>query len=99
MLVEDGELDGDAGQFVEMKRRGARSIFAVFEIEVAEGVAVDAIDGQQNHDGEVRQEDGGVESVPVVEVLEGRVGVLHGLEVVAEAVVGRKGKQGGEAQR
>jgi hypothetical protein len=94
LLVEDGELDGDAWQLIEKAGRCAGCILAVLEVEVAEGVAVDTVDGEQNHDGEVGQQDSGVEGVPVIEVLEGGIGVLHGLDVMAKAVVGREGEQG-----
>lgn len=97
LLIEYGELDGDPRQFVEEAGWCAGGILAVLEVEVAECVAMDAIDGEQDHYGEIGQEDGGVEGVPVIEVLEGLVGILHGLEVVAESVVGHEAEQGGQA--
>jgi len=92
LLIENRELNGDGWQLVETTGRRGVGVLAVFEIEVAERVAMDAINGQQDHDGEVGKQDGGVKGVPVVKVLEGSVGVLHGLEVMDQAIVGREGE-------
>jgi hypothetical protein len=49
---------------------------------------VNAIDRQKNHDREIRQQQRRVKEIPVVESLEGLIGVLHRLQVVAQAVLG-----------
>jgi hypothetical protein len=50
---------------------------------------MDAVEGEDNHNDEVGDEEGGVEGVPAVEMLEGVVGVV-GLEVMAEALRGQQ---------
>jgi hypothetical protein len=59
-------------------------------------VAMDAVDGQHDHDGEVGDEQRRVKRVPVVEALEGLVGGLHCFEVVEETVLGGEGEKRGE---
>ncbi len=71
-------------------------VFAVFEVEVAERVAMDAVDGEQDHDGEVGDEQRRVKRVPVIEALEGLVCGLHCFEVVDETVLGGEGEKRGE---
>jgi hypothetical protein len=66
-------------------------------IEVDERVAMDAVDGEDDHDGEIRDEERGVEGVPGVETFEGLVGVL-GLEKVTEAVGSVEGQVQGDRQ-
>jgi hypothetical protein len=60
---------------------------------------VNAIDGQYDHHREVRQQQGLVKEVPVIEALEGLVGFLQGLQVVPDAVLWCKGKERGRVQR
>jgi hypothetical protein len=48
---------------------------------------VDAVEGEDYHDEEVRDEEGDVEGVPAISVAEGVVGVV-GLPVAGEAVLG-----------
>ena len=91
LLVEDGELDGDEGKFA-LGEAGyglvpAGGVLLVAEVEPDELVAVEAEEGQDDHDEEVGDEEGVVEGGELVEVLEGAVGVV-GLQVVAEAVGG-----------
>ena len=95
LLVEDGQLDGDRGQLVEVPGRVGVVVLPVLEVLVAHRVAVDAVEGEENHHREVGQQHAGVEEVPVVEALEGLVGVLH-FEVMAEAALRREGKEGGK---
>ena len=59
---------------------------------------MDAVKRQPDHDREVGQQQGGVEQIPVVEPLEGLVRILH-FEVVAEAVLGRKGERRSHSRR
>jgi hypothetical protein len=58
---------------------------------------MDAVDGEDDHDGEIRDEQRGVEGVPGVEALEGLVGVL-GLEKVTKAVGGVERQVQGDRQ-
>ncbi len=92
LLIEDGQLDRDGGQFVEVAGRVGVVVLAVLEVLVRHGVAMDAVEGEQDHHREVGQQHGGVKDVPVVEPLEGLVGVLH-FEVVAESALRRKGQK------
>ena len=87
LLVEDGELDGDAGQLLEMRRRLVRGILAVAVVEPDQRVAVEAVEGEDDHHGEIGGQQRRVEreKLPVVEVLEGVVAVV-GAQVVAEVV-------------
>jgi len=61
----------------------------VLEIEVAERIAVNAIHRQHEHHGEVGNEQGQIEVVPMVKTAEGLVGILH-FEVMAEAGLRRE---------
>ena len=99
LLVEDGQLHGDPRQLVEVPGR----------------VGTDSSCGICNRDtpwcsGECRRwpERSSPRSraaaaprrrVPVVEALEGLVGVLHRLQVVAQAVLGRKSQMRGDPHR
>jgi hypothetical protein len=58
---------------------------------------MDAVDGEDDHYGEVGDEQGSVEGVPGVEALEGLIGVL-GFEKVAKAVGGVKSQVRGDWQ-
>jgi hypothetical protein len=93
LLIVHGELDGDAGQLREVLGRIGIVVFAVLEIEVDERVAVQAVDGEQDHDGEVRDEERGVKGVPAIEVVEGGVCPLVApvMEGLGEAVLWREG--------
>jgi hypothetical protein len=57
----------------------------VAEVEPDELIAVDAVEGEDDHHDEVRDEQRDVEGVPTVGVAEGVVGEV-GLPVVAQAV-------------
>jgi hypothetical protein len=95
LLVKDGELDGDARELFEAGSGLVGGVFAVAVIEPDEGVTMEAISGQDDHDEEVGGKEGGIEGeeLPVVEVLEGVVGVM-GAEVVAEVVFNEEEGQG-----
>ncbi len=60
LFVEDGKLDGDAGQLFKVPGRVRVIVFAVLEVEVTHGVAVDAVDRKDDHHREVRQQYRGV---------------------------------------
>jgi hypothetical protein len=62
----------------------------VAEVEPDELIAVDAVEGEDDHHDEVRDEQRDVEGVPAVGVAEGVVGEV-GLPVVAEPV--RRGEE------
>ena len=96
LLVEDGQLDGDAGQLVEMPRRIGIVVLAVLEVVVAHGVAVNAIERQHDHDREVGQQHRRIEPVPVMRHL-GEGVVQHRLQIVAQAVLRSKGQIRGPA--
>ena len=91
LLVEDGELDGYEREFALGKAGGgvvpAGGVVFVAEVEPDELVAMEAEEGQDDHNEEVGDEEGVVEGGELVEVLEGAVGVV-GLQVVAEAMGG-----------
>jgi hypothetical protein len=54
---------------------------------------VDAVEGEDEHDGEVGDEEPEVEGCELVEVLEGAVGVVS-FEVVGEALGGERQGEG-----
>jgi hypothetical protein len=58
---------------------------------------MDAVDGEDNHDGEVGDEQRGVEGIPGIEAFKGLIGVL-GFEEVAEAVGRVEGQMQGDRQ-
>ena len=70
LLVEDGELDGDEGELAlrEVRGRsvGVGSLPLVAEVEPDELIAVDAVEGEDHHDDEVRHQQADVEGVPAV---------------------------------
>jgi hypothetical protein len=74
-------------------------VLAVLEVKVAQGITVNAIDGQHDHDGEIGKQKHCVKGVPVVKALEGPVGRTHGLEVMNETVLGRQGQIRGQVCR
>ena len=90
LLVIDGELDGDEGELVFGEARGrlvrVRGLALVAVVEPDELVAMDAVEGEDDHHDEVRDEQADVEGVPAVVAAEGAVGVV-GLPIVAEAVL------------
>ena len=95
LLVEDGELDGDAGELVEAAGGLVGGVLPVMVILPDQLVAVQSIDGEHDHDGEVGSEEEGIEGeeLPVVEVLEGVIAVM-GAEVVAEVVFDKEESEG-----
>ena len=86
LLVEDGELHGDAGKFGEVRLGLARSVLAVLVVAVDQLIAMNAIEGENDHHDEVGNQECGVKRVPVIQVLEGAIGVM-GLEVMLQAVL------------
>jgi hypothetical protein len=64
LLVVHGQLDGDARQFFEVGGRVGLVILAVLVVEVDERIAMDAVDGEDDHDGEIGDQERGVEGVP-----------------------------------
>ena len=87
LLIEHGQLDGDAGKLVEVADGIRVVVLFVFEVLVAHRIAVNAIDGQDDHDEEVGDEQREVKPVPLVKAVEGLVRVLLGADEMAEAVV------------
>ncbi len=72
-LVVDRKLDGDARPLSDFRRR-PRDIFSMLEIIVNERVAMDAVGRENHHHQEIRQHDGHIESVRLIEAGEGAVG-------------------------
>jgi len=89
LLVVDRQLDRDPGQFRELGGRLGVIVLAMLEVEIDELVAMDAVNGQDDHHCEIREQEGSVKGVPFIEALEGLVGVLR-FEEVAESVLGCK---------
>ena len=89
LLVEDGELDGDEGELAFGKARGRLAPLGGFllvpHVEPDELVAMDSVEGEDDHDDEVGNQHRRVEGVPMVEAFEGLVEVV-GAEVVTEAL-------------
>ena len=77
LLVEDRKLDGNAGELGEAAGGLAGGILLVPVVEPDELVAMDAVKGEHDHDQEVGDEQEAVEPVPLVEVLEGTIGVVR----------------------
>ena len=96
LLVEDGQLHRHHGQLVELPGRAGIVILLVFEVPVAQRVAVHAVKGQHDHHREVGKQHRGVEKIPVVEAGEGLIGLL--LEVVAQRVRGEEVNDSGRPQ-
>jgi hypothetical protein len=69
------------GRFV-----GLGLVALVAEIEPDELVAMDAVEGEDDHHDEVRDQQGDVKGVPAIDVAEGMVGVMR-LPIVAEPVL------------
>ena len=90
LLVVNGQLDRDPGQFVELSRGTGVVVLLVLVVEVHHRIAVDAVDSQDDHNREIRDEKGGVEDIPDVASFEYLIGVLLGSEKVAQAALGRK---------
>src|SRR5580658_559483 len=65
-----------------MSGRIAFIVLAVLEVEVTHRITVDAIDGQNNHDCEVGQQQRSVKEIPVVKALKSPVGFLESLKVM-----------------
>jgi len=85
LLIKDGELDGDQGQFGEVRRRFLRGILLMLVVEIDKLITVDAVEGEHDHYGEIGNQQEGIEAVPAIEMLEGLVAIM-GAEVVLEAV-------------
>ena len=73
LLVEDRQLDGNARQIRKTGsgRRGA--FFSMLVIEIHQHIPVHAVTGKQNQDDEIRNEQGHVKGVGVVESAKGGV--------------------------
>ncbi len=99
LLVEDGQLHRDPRQLIEVAAGVGVVVLAVLEVEVAQRIAVDAVDGQHDHDREVGQQKGSVKGIPVVKAPEGLVSRPHGFEVMDQAVLGGEGEAGGHPRQ
>ncbi len=95
LFVVHGKLYGDAGQLGKVLRRLGIVVLSIFEVGPGELVAVHTINGEQNHDRKVWDQQRGVEGVERVEAAKGYVGILR-VEEVHEPVLGREksGKMG-----
>ncbi len=83
----------DARELFEERGRFLGGVLAVLVVEIDELVAMQAVEGQDDHHDEVRDEQRGVEPVPAVEMLEGMVAVVV-TKVVAEVILRKKGMPG-----
>src|ERR1700722_15992419 len=66
LLVKDGELQGDARKLSEVRLRLVHSILPVLVVAEDQLVAMDAVEGEDDHHQEVRNQECGVERIPVV---------------------------------
>ncbi len=98
LLIEDRQLHRHQRQIVKVHRRVRVVVFAVLVVDVAECVAVHAIEGEHNHYCEVGKQQRQVEPVPVVEPFEGLVRVLH-LQVVAKPILRNQRQPGSRVPR
>ena len=85
LLVEDRQLNGDPGQFVEVRRRVSHFVFAVLVVQVNQLIPVHPIKRQQHQYDEVRNEQRHVKGVGVIQAFEGRVQKMRS-HVVAQAM-------------
>ena len=66
LLVEDGQLDGDAWQIGKVAGRVGIVVLLVLKVLVTHRVAVYAVQGQYDHYGEIWKKNNGIEPVPMV---------------------------------
>ncbi len=76
LLIENGQLDGNAREFLKMGFRLADRILAVAVIHPDELVSVEAIAGQNDEDNKVRHQQQHVEAVGLIESLESGIRLL-----------------------
>ena len=77
-LVVDGKLHGNLGPLGERRRR-AGNVVAMLDVRIDQPVAMQPVGGQDHQHDEIRDHDGQVEGVELVEAAEGiaaRVGEL-----------------------
>ena len=66
LLVEDGELQSDGWKLGEMRRRLPHSILPVLVIAVNQLIAMDAVEGEDDHHHEVGNQQRGIKRIPAV---------------------------------
>ena len=87
LLVEDRQLHRDAGQFGEVPGGRDVEILLVPVILVDKLIAMQPIQGEDDHHHEVRDQQSGVEGVPAVEMLKCPVAVVRAQVVLESALV------------
>src|SRR5579871_4600311 len=73
LLVENRQLHGNSRQFLKSRRRLGRAILPVLVIQIDEDVPVPSIPGKQDQNNEIRDQQGQVESIRVIETAKRRV--------------------------
>ena len=97
LLIKNRQLDGDARKLLEMAGRFLGGVLPVFVIEINELVAMQAVEGQNDHHDEIRDEQRGVEPVPAVEMLEGVVSIVVA-EIVAKIMFRLENRKGSDVK-
>ncbi len=69
LLIEDGQLHGDARQLLEVGRRVGGAVFLVLVIQINQNIAVHAVAGEQDQHNEIRNQQRAIECVRVVKAL------------------------------
>ncbi len=90
LFVEDGQLNGDLRQFIEVRFRLGHFILAMLVIQVDQLVTVHPVKRQQDEHDEVGNQQHHVEGVGVIEAAEGGVEKM-GPQVMAKPVRFRQG--------
>ena len=75
-----------------------RGVAAVLVVEIDELVAMDAVEGEDDHHDEVGNEEAGVKEIGAIEALEGVVSVVA-LEVVHDSVLGQEQQEREQIER
>ncbi len=85
------------GRSAKFFGRLQRAIFLLLVIKIDQGVAVEAVSGEQNQDDEIRDEQGHVEAVGFVQPFEGGVEEVLA-NVLREAALGKQNGEGWDWQ-
>src|ERR1700733_4971166 len=97
-FVVDGKLNGNFGPSCNFGGR-PREVFAIFVIVVNQGVAMNAVGGQDNHHEKIRKHDGEIERIQLINAAKRIGGGVHVTSpIFGERVAGREPRGGGEKQ-
>src|SRR5262249_41695122 len=72
LFIENGQLNREPGEFGKLFNRLGLAVLLLV-IEIYESVAMHSVRGQQNQDHEVGDQQGKIETVGLVQALEGRI--------------------------